>query len=83
MSMTALAGKLAENLNQPVSDATGLEGNYEITLDWTPDDRPAASDGATGSIFAALQELGLRLEPRKAPVEMLVVDHAEKVPTEN
>jgi len=44
----------------------------------------AASDPGGGlSVFAAVKKLGLRLEPRKAPVEQIVVDHAEKAPTEN
>jgi uncharacterized protein (TIGR03435 family) len=42
-----------------------------------------ASDPSGGSIFASVQQLGLRLEPRKAPVEFVVVDHVEKMPTEN
>lgn len=83
MAIADFTDKLAAQVDRPVADATGLTGRYEIALDWTPDDSPAASDGANGSIFAALQELGLKLEPQKAPVEMLVVDHAEKVPTEN
>jgi uncharacterized protein (TIGR03435 family) len=45
---------------------------------------PAASDpSGSSSIFASVQQLGLRLEPRKAPVEYIVVDHIEKTPTEN
>jgi uncharacterized protein (TIGR03435 family) len=84
MAMRDFADKLAESLDRPVSDATGLQGGYEISLTWVPDDGPAASDGVGGSIFTAVQEqLGLRLEPQKASVEMLVVDRAEKVPTEN
>jgi uncharacterized protein (TIGR03435 family) len=44
----------------------------------------AASDPSDGSaMFAAVQQLGLKLEQRKAPMEMIVVDHAEKIPTEN
>jgi uncharacterized protein (TIGR03435 family) len=43
----------------------------------------AASDPSGGSVFAAVQHLGLKLEPRKAPLDIIVVDHLEKAPTEN
>jgi uncharacterized protein (TIGR03435 family) len=43
----------------------------------------AGSDAAASSIFANIQQLGLKLEPRKSPVTTLVIDHAEKMPTEN
>lgn len=46
-------------------------------------DAPAASDPSGSSIFAAVQQLGLKLDPRKAPMEMIVIDHLEKAPTEN
>ena len=75
-----LSGKLARQ----VIDNTGLKGNYDFDLKWAPDlssDAQAEPDGA--SIFTAIQEqLGLRLEPSRGPVELLVIDHAEK-PTDN
>jgi uncharacterized protein (TIGR03435 family) len=43
----------------------------------------AASDPSGSSIFASMQQLGLKLEPRKAPIDLIVVDHLEKTPTEN
>jgi uncharacterized protein (TIGR03435 family) len=65
-------------------DKTGLTGKYDLTLTYSPDDGPAAaSDSSAPSLFTALQEqLGLRLQPAKGPVETLVVDHVE-MPTEN
>jgi uncharacterized protein (TIGR03435 family) len=94
MPLAALADRLSQMLDHPVLDETGITGVFEFTLKWTPDERPAApSAGAPGvgvagdagpSIFAAMQQqLGLRLEPRKSAVEILVVDRAEKVPVEN
>jgi len=58
-------------VDRPVFDKTDLNGTYDISLDWDPDTGP--------SIFAALEEqTGLKLEPRKAPVEFIVIDHVEK-----
>ena len=72
--------------NRPVVDETGLKGNYDWVLNAVSLRPPAASDAdggsaqeATVSIFAALPEqLGLKLEPKKAPVEVLVIDHVEQ-----
>jgi uncharacterized protein (TIGR03435 family) len=82
--------RLAENLSRTgqgrsVIDKTGLAGSYEVHLKWVAD--PLAPDTATDdqsgpSLFTALRELGLRLESAKGPVEVLVIDHAEK-PSEN
>jgi uncharacterized protein (TIGR03435 family) len=47
------------------------------------DDNPAPDSTPAPSLFTAVQQLGLKLESRKAPVEFLVVDRAEKTPTEN
>jgi uncharacterized protein (TIGR03435 family) len=79
-------------LGMPVRDMTGLSGYYEFNLTWTPEDKvltaadntSTAPDDPSPSIFTALQEqLGLRLEPRKFPIQTVVVDHVERVPTEN
>jgi uncharacterized protein (TIGR03435 family) len=76
-----LAGMLAISLRQPVVDKTGIAGDYEIKMSFAPED---ASDATLPSIFTAVQEqLGLKLEAQKVPLEMLVVDHAERTPTEN
>jgi uncharacterized protein (TIGR03435 family) len=66
-------------LDRPVIDTTGIKGRYDFTLEW------AQRDTDTGpSLFTALQEqLGLRLVAQKGPVEILVIDHVEKVPAEN
>jgi uncharacterized protein (TIGR03435 family) len=77
-NMRQLAQKLSEAIHLPVADQTGVQGAFDFKLRWTPEDQTAtAVDGP--SIFAALTEqLGLKLEPRKLPVQVLVVDHAEK-----
>lgn len=89
-SMQQLAGTLARSVDRPVIDATSLKGLYNFKLAWADDVRPnpnAPTAGASGpsdsadalSIFTALQErLGLKLESRKAPVAVLVIDHIEK-----
>jgi uncharacterized protein (TIGR03435 family) len=73
-TMSALAGYLADVTGRPVVDRTGLSGKYGIELNFSRqdgDDRP--------SILTAVQEqLGLKLEAGRAPVEMLVIDHIEK-----
>jgi uncharacterized protein (TIGR03435 family) len=88
-SMTQLAYKLSRLLQRPVVNNTGLEGNFDFKLEWTPELGPSAPDGqpvdTSGgpSIFSALQEqLGLRLEATKGPVDVLVIDHVDK-PSEN
>jgi uncharacterized protein (TIGR03435 family) len=83
--MDAFARILARKLELPVVNHTALEGIFDFKLSWTPESvRPSDRAGMEGvSIFTAIQEqLGLRLRSQKAPVEILVVDHAEK-PSEN
>jgi uncharacterized protein (TIGR03435 family) len=82
-TVSLLAEALAETLGRVVIDKTGITGRYKLALAWTPDDTVAppsssAPPDAGPSIFTALQEqLGLRLEPAKGPVRVLVIDHAE------
>jgi uncharacterized protein (TIGR03435 family) len=70
--------------DRPIIDQTGLPGLYEVKLEWTLRQLQNADAAPGPSLFTALSEqLGLRLEARKGPVEILVVDRAEKVPAEN
>jgi uncharacterized protein (TIGR03435 family) len=92
-SMAQLASYLSDEAGRPVVDQTGLTGSYEVKLEWIRD-QPQAIPGVappaaappdvTGpSLFTAIQEqLGLKLEPKKGPIDMLIVDRAEK-PSEN
>ena len=76
--MSRLATKLSAALGgAPVVDMTGIEGKYDFTLQWSPDDTTSPS------IFTAIQEqLGLKLESRKIPLDVLVIDYAAP-PSEN
>jgi uncharacterized protein (TIGR03435 family) len=81
--LAKLADLLAGQVGRPVIDTTGLAENYSFVVYFTPE-AASASDSPEPSIFEALQEqLGLRLEARKGPVELLVIDQADKIPTEN
>ena len=92
-TMPALATALSTFAGRIVVDRTGLAGGYDVDLNWTPDqiprpagggDQPVQVNGATidsngSSLFTALQEqLGLKLESAKGPVDVLVVERAEK-----
>jgi len=89
VTMDELAAGLGNRVGRPVVDKTGLSGKFDFELSWvadltlatgTPD--PGA-DVSGPSIFTALQEqLGLRLDSQKGPIEMLLIDRAEK-PAEN
>ena len=90
-SVTILAQELAKVLGRVVLDKTGIQGRYEITLRWTPENGPpdklnggSSPEETNGpSIFTAVQEqLGLRLDPQKGPVGVLVIDRVA-MPTEN
>jgi uncharacterized protein (TIGR03435 family) len=75
----------ASSLDRPVIDRTGLSGQFDIELTWTDDAlaSPAGADSDTVSLPTALREqLGLKLEPARAPVEVMVVEHVQP-PSEN
>jgi len=93
MDIRDLAHVLSQQLGRTVVDETGLTGKYDYKLDWTPDDAPPpmAASGAGGqqqstlpdasgpSLFTALQEqLGLKLETKKAMSDVIVIDHIEQ-----
>jgi uncharacterized protein (TIGR03435 family) len=74
---------LAGELQQTIVDETGLQGEYSIDLRWSPTDVTTPAAGDPPDLFAAMQEeLGLKLKASKGPVEVLVVEKAER-PTEN
>ena len=83
-SMTDLARNLTGRVNRAVIDRTGLSGAYDFVLRWTPENfqNPAANAGPSKDgtlIVTALQEqLGLKLEAQRGPVEILVIDRVER-----
>jgi uncharacterized protein (TIGR03435 family) len=81
VGMARLAEGLEKVLQAPVADRTGLAGNYYFACEFV---RPGGPEDANaGSLSAAVQSLGLRLEKRRTAVGVLVVDSIEKMPTEN
>jgi uncharacterized protein (TIGR03435 family) len=90
--MEVTGGSMAQLVNQfsningvdrPVLDKTGLTGKYDFKLTWAAGLNTPRDDSEAPSAYTALQDqLGLRLEPQRAPIEVLIVDNAEK-PSEN
>jgi uncharacterized protein (TIGR03435 family) len=84
-SMDRLAVQLSGQLNSKVQNKTSVEGTYDFTLRYSPDDSVDAtsSSSAAPSLFTALQDqLGLKLESQKGPLDLIVIDHIEQ-PSEN
>lgn len=81
ITMASLARFLSNNLHEPVQDQTGLKEKYDIDLSWS---EPSLPDSPTADVFTAVREsLGLRLEPRKQQVDVVVIDRIERAPIEN
>jgi uncharacterized protein (TIGR03435 family) len=93
--LSGIAQLLAQQLGRPVIDKTDIKGNYDFSLQWTPDetqrgvgfggverpvtDTPLPNDPTGPSLFTAIQDqLGLRLEASKGPVDMIVIERIEK-----
>ena len=91
-TMAQLATELTSKLSQPVLDETGLKGKYDFTLYWAlepldpaspPERLPPPEDLPLPTLSEALRKVGLNVQSRKVPGDVLIVDHVERVPTEN
>jgi uncharacterized protein (TIGR03435 family) len=103
LPMVLIADVLARFADRPVINMTDLKGNYDFTMQFSPEDFRAMmiraaiaqgtvlppevtklADAASGdTLFEAVEKLGLKLEPKKAPIEVLVIDQSLRSPTEN
>ena len=93
VSMERMCDWLTRQLNRPVADKTNVKGVFTFRLEYspeqnlpatTPGEGTAPPDNSGPSIFTALQEqLGLKLQPEKLPVDIVVVDQVARIPTEN
>jgi len=86
--LSALVELLSKEFRLPVTDRTGLTGKFDFRLEYAPQAPgalpPDALDEAAPNLISAVpQQLGLRLEPKKISVDVLIIDSADKIPTEN
>jgi uncharacterized protein (TIGR03435 family) len=84
-TMDQLAYYLSAQLHTPVNNATGLTGKYDFTMRWISDSpgQPTTEETGPNLVRAVQEQLGLRLESKKGTIDILVVDHINRVPTEN
>jgi len=84
-TMSQVAKAISRSAGRPVVDGTGVEGLYIYQLNFTPlsAQSESASDPAPDFFAAVEQQLGLKLEPKKALIDVLVIDHADRVPSGN
>ncbi len=85
MSTADMASHFSRQLGTLVVDKTGLTGNYDFSLNWTTDasgggtfNAPVSAASASSLLTAIQEQLGLKLEPQKGLMQVLVIDHAEK-----
>jgi uncharacterized protein (TIGR03435 family) len=79
--MDMLAKALSSQLSAPVENATKGAGSFDFTLQWQPDGAPIG-DVSRPSLFTAIREqLGLRLDVRRAPADVIVIDRLSVTPT--
>ena len=84
VDMSGLKGRYDLTLEVGMEDLLNLARSQGVAVPMRrAEGAGAASVPGSSSVFAAIQQYGLKLEPRKAPVELLVIDHVEKTPTEN
>jgi len=93
--LAAVAETISRFTERPVVDMTGLEGQYQFELNFEPETMGGMADPRVGPdgtkatmdpappLSQAVQQYGLKLEPRKAPIETLTITHVERTPTEN
>ncbi len=84
LTIAGLASMLEGQTQQPIADATGIKGEYDIQLQWLPDLAVSSGPDSAPPLTQALQDqLGLKLEAKKGPLDMFVIDHIDRTPTEN
>lgn len=81
ITLPILATNLSGMTGHPVSDQTGLDGLYDLDLNYRDDQAPEGTATYPGIGTALQEQLGLKLEPKKALFDMIIVDQADKVPT--
>jgi uncharacterized protein (TIGR03435 family) len=86
VSMSELAAEVGRGFDRPVVDATGLKARYDIRLDMAAvaaANQADRMDAASATMTALQEQMGLKLEGRKDLDDVLIIDRAEKTPTEN
>lgn len=84
-TLTDIVAMCARELGKPVVDRSGLLGVYDFNIDFArrPDDRSEPDDAGSPFLAAFQMQTGLRLESKKVSIDMIVIDHIEKTPTDN